>query len=112
MQQQLATILSEAAAAAPAISTRPEFEAFKARIVGPNGSFTAAMKGMASVPKEEKPAAGKLLNQTKGEIEKLFAETLVRIENNEIAGRLGAPIDPTLPSPDDYAGSLHPLTQV
>ena len=112
MQEQLANILTEATAAAPAIAARPEFEAFKARIAGPNGSLTAAMKGMAAVPKEEKPAAGKLLNQTKGALEKLFAETLARIEQNEIAARLGPAIDPTLPSPDDFAGSLHPLTQV
>ena len=112
MQQQLATLLVEANAAAPAIATRPEFEAFKARIVGPNGTLTATMKGMASVPKEEKPAAGKLLNQTKGEIEKLLAATLTRVEQNENAARLGPPVDATLPSPDDLTGSLHPLTQV
>lgn len=112
MQQQLANILSDAGATAPAIASRPEFEAFKARIAGPNGSLTAAMKLMASVPKEEKPAAGKLLNQAKTELEKIFADTLARIEENETAARLGPPIDPTLPSPDDFAGSLHPLTQV
>ncbi|MDR2863977.1 MAG: phenylalanine--tRNA ligase subunit alpha [Puniceicoccales bacterium] len=112
MQHQLAAILADASTGAPVIATRPEFETFKARIVGPNGTLTAAMKGMATVPKEDKPAAGKLLNQTKGEIEKLFAAALARIEQNENAARLGAPIDPTLPSPDDFAGSLHPLTQV
>jgi phenylalanyl-tRNA synthetase alpha chain len=112
MQQQLATLLAEANTAALAIAGRPEFEAFKARIVGPNGSLTAAMKGMASVPKEEKPAAGKLLNQTKAEIEKLLAAVLARVEQNENAARLGPPVDSTLPSPDDFAGSLHPLTQV
>lgn len=112
MQQQLASILADATASAPAITTRPEFETFKARIVGPNGTLTAAMKAMGSVPKEDKPAAGKLLNQAKGELEKIFTEALARIEQNEIAARLGAPIDPTLPSPDDFAGSLHPLTQV
>ncbi|MDR2429754.1 MAG: phenylalanine--tRNA ligase subunit alpha [Puniceicoccales bacterium] len=112
MQEQLAAILATATAAAPAIATRPEYESFKARIVGPNGSLTAAMKGMAGVPKEERPAAGRLLNETKGALESLFAATLGRIEAAEIAARLGAPVDPTLPSPDDFAGSLHPLTQV
>ncbi|MDR3228330.1 MAG: phenylalanine--tRNA ligase subunit alpha [Puniceicoccales bacterium] len=112
MQQQLANILAEATAAAPAIAARPDFEAFKARVAGPNGTLTAAMKSMAAVPKADKPAAGKLLNQTKGELEKLFAATLARVEQNEIAARLGPPIDPSLPSPDDEAGSLHPLTQV
>lgn len=112
MERQLATILEEATTAAPAVQTRPEFDAFKARITGPNGLLTAAMKGMASVPKEKKPELGKLLNQAKGEIEKLLTTTLGRVEQNETTSRLGPPIDPTLPSPDDLAGSIHPLTQV
>lgn len=112
MQHQLATLLATATTDAPAIATRPQFEAFKARFTGPNGLLTAAMKGMATVPKEEKPAAGKLLNETKTAVEKLFADTLARVEQNEIAARLGPPVDVSLPPPDDEAGSLHPLTQV
>jgi phenylalanyl-tRNA synthetase alpha chain len=112
MRQQLDTILDTARNTAPAVSTRAEFEAFKARFAGPNGSLTAAMKGMAAVPKDERPAAGKLLNQTKSEIEKIFADTLARVEQNETAARLGPPVDPTLPPPDTASGSLHPLAQV
>ncbi|MDR1498090.1 MAG: phenylalanine--tRNA ligase subunit alpha [Puniceicoccales bacterium] len=111
MRQQLATILETARNAAPTILSRAEFETFKAGIAGPNGSLTAAMKSMASVPKDERPAVGKLLNQTKSEIEKIFANTLARIEQNEIAARLGAPIDPSLEPPDVAVGSIHPLTQ-
>jgi phenylalanyl-tRNA synthetase alpha chain len=112
MQEKLASILADAQAAAPAIENRPAFEAFKARLVGPNGALTAAMKSMGAVPKEERPAAGKLLNQTKGEVEKILAAVLERVEQSELTARLGPPLDPTLDSPDDEAGSLHPLTQV
>ena len=112
MQQQLATIVSETATAAPGIKTRPEFEVFKARVSGANGSLTAVMKSIGKLPKEEKPAAGKLVNEAKQKIEAVFAETLARIEAAELAAKLGEPIDPTLPSPDDFAGMRHPLSQI
>jgi phenylalanyl-tRNA synthetase alpha chain len=64
------------------------------------------------VPKEERPAVGKLINQTKGELQVLLDAALVRIEATELAARLGPAIDPSLPSPDFGPGLLHPLTRV
>ncbi|MBC2593067.1 phenylalanine--tRNA ligase subunit alpha [Ruficoccus amylovorans] len=111
MKEQLAAIVTEVESAVPALEKRAAFEAFKATISGPNGKLTAAMKGMKDVPKEDKPAMGKLLNETKQQIEALYAATLERIEAAETAEKLGPPIDPTLPCPDIASGSLHPLTQ-
>ena len=111
MQEQLAAIINEAEASAPAVSTRPDFEAFKARLVGPNGGLTGAMKAMAAVPKEEKPAVGKLINVTKARLEAILAATLTRVENAEVAAKLGPALDVTLPVVDDEEGLLHPLTQ-
>ena len=53
MQAQLEAIVSETESAVPAIRTRPEFDAFKARISGPHGSLTQAMKAVGKLPKEE-----------------------------------------------------------
>jgi phenylalanyl-tRNA synthetase alpha chain len=49
--------------------TRPSFEAAKARYVGPNGELTALMKQMGAVPKEQRPAIGKLINETKAQLQ-------------------------------------------
>ncbi|MGF1451650.1 MAG: phenylalanine--tRNA ligase subunit alpha [Opitutales bacterium] len=111
MKDQLQAIVDEVKAAVPAIRTRPEFEQFKATISGPNGKLTAAMKGMKDVPKEERPAFGKLINEAKNEVEAAYAETLERIEAAETAARLGPPVDPTLPSVHPRPVPLHPLTQ-
>ena len=111
MQAQLEAIVSEAESAVPAIRARPEFDAFKARISGPHGSLTQAMKAVGKLPKEEKPAAGRLVNEAKRRVEAAFASALARIEDAELAAKLGDPVDATLPSPDDFAGSAHPLTQ-
>ena len=37
-------------------------EQTKGTWIGPNGKFTAVMKQMGTLPKEEKPAAGKAVN--------------------------------------------------
>lgn len=112
MQAQLEAIISEAEAAAPTLRTRPEFEAFKAKIAGTHGALTQAMKAIGKLPKEEKPAAGKLVNAAKQRIEAIFAAALARIEEAELAAKLGAPEDVSLDSPDDFEGTIHPLTQV
>ncbi len=112
MQQQLESIVSEVKAAAAGIKTRPEFEVFKAKISGSNGSLTAVKKTIGKLSQEEKPAAGKLINRAKQQVEEVFAEILARIEKSELAAKLGEPIDPTLPSPDDFAGMRHPLSQI
>ncbi len=112
MEKELQSILERAKLGAKAVATRADLEAFKARLVGPNGELTRLMKGMADVPKEEKPEVGRRLNEGKKELESLFSGLLEGIELNESAARLGPPVDPSLPSPDGGPGSQHPLAQV
>jgi len=112
MQEQLSSLLAKASAELDSIRSRPELEAAKARYVGPKGELTAAMKQMGGVPKEERPALGRLVNETKARLQELLDAALQRIEAAELAARLGPPIDPTLPSPDAGPGSYHPLTLV
>lgn len=112
MEQTLQSIVSEARSGAPALAVRADFEAFKARFVGPNGSLTQAMKGMGALPKEQKPIVGKLINQAKQELEAIFASTLGRIEEAELAARLGSAVDPSLPFPGCGRGTRHPLAQI
>lgn len=112
MQERLQAIVAEARAGAPALTARAEFEAFKARYVGPKGALTEVMKGMGALPKEEKPRFGKLINEAKQALEGIFGEVLARIEDAELAARLGPHVDPTLPTPDPLPGTRHPLAQV
>lgn len=112
MESHLSTLLAKAAAELPGVRTRPEFEAAKARYLGPNGELTALMKQMGSVPKEERPAAGRLINEAKARLQGDLDAALRRIEDAEIAAQLGPVPDPTLPAPDAGPGTFHPLTQV
>ncbi|MCH8475376.1 MAG: phenylalanine--tRNA ligase subunit alpha [Opitutales bacterium] len=112
MEEEYQQILKNAEAAIKSVETRADFESFKASVVGPNGELTKAMKGMAKVPKEDKPRVGKALNMVKKDLEALFQKHLKTIEDREMAARIGAPVDPSLPVPGESWGGKHPLTKV
>ncbi|MEM7791439.1 MAG: phenylalanine--tRNA ligase subunit alpha [Verrucomicrobiota bacterium] len=112
MQEKLDAIVERVLKEAPSVTTRSQFEAFKATISGPKGSLTEVMKGMGKVPKEDKPAMGKLINEAKTKITAEFEKVLQQIEASEIQSKLGPTIDPTLPSPDLDRGTIHPIAQV
>ena len=85
-------------------------EQTKGAWLGASGRFTALMKQLGTLSKEEKPAAGKLINLAKVEIESALAS---RREQLELAAAQPAePTDFTLPGRRRPLGKLHPLTQV
>jgi len=112
MEQNLTALLLKAQTDLADLKSRPEFEAAKALLVGPNGELTSLMKQMGAVPKEQRPAMGKLINETKAKLQAELDAVLVRLGDAEIASQLGAAVDPSLPSPDIGPGTRHPLTQV
>ena len=88
----------------------PALEQTKGAWIGPSGKFTALMKQLGTLPKEEKPAAGKLINAAKVELEAALA---TRREELELKAALPKePTDFTLPGRRRALGKLHPLTQV
>jgi len=78
--------------------------------LGANGKFTALMKQLGSLPKEEKPAAGKAINAAKSALESALAEMRAELELK--ASTPKEPTDFTLPGRRRAVGKLHPLTQV
>ena len=95
------------------LSAAPDLAALeqtKGAWIGPNGRFTALMKQLGTLTKEERPAAGKLINAAKVELE---AALTTRREELELKAALPKePTDFTLPGRRRAAGKLHPLTQV
>jgi phenylalanyl-tRNA synthetase alpha chain len=85
-------------------------EQAKGNWIGPHGKFTALMKQLGALSKEEKPAAGKAINAAKIELEAALG---ARREQLELKAALPKePTDFTLPGRRRPSGKLHPLTQV
>jgi phenylalanyl-tRNA synthetase alpha chain len=98
--------LAELAAAADLAA----LEQARVNFLGSNGKFTALMKQLGSLPREEKPAAGKTLNAAKVALE---AALVGRRSELELKAALPTePTDFTLPGRRRPLGKLHPLTQV
>ncbi len=85
-------------------------EEAKGNWIGAHGRFTALMRQLGSLPKEDRPTAGKVINQAKVELGAVLA---ARREELELKAALPKePIDFTLPGRRRLLGKLHPLTQV
>jgi phenylalanyl-tRNA synthetase alpha chain len=85
-------------------------EQARVNFLGSNGRFTALMKQLGALSKEEKPAAGKAINVTKAALETAFAGRRSELELKAALPKEHT--DFTLPGRRRSVGKLHPLTQV
>src|SRR5436190_13444166 len=95
------------------LTSAPELAALehaKGNWIGTHGKFTALMKQLGSLPKEDRPAAGKAINTAKAELEVTLADRRQELELK--AALPQEPTDFTLPGRRRPLGKLHPLTQV
>jgi phenylalanyl-tRNA synthetase alpha chain len=107
---QLEPLKQEALNAMTGAADLAALEQVKGRFVGPQGRFTALMKQLGTLPREERPVAGKQINAVKSELESTLA---ARREELELKAALPKePIDFTAPGRRRGLGHLHPLTQV
>lgn len=82
----------------------------RVRYLGVNGQFTALLKQMGSLPKEDRPKAGVQINRAKKQLEALLAR---RKEELEMAAAMPSQeTDFSLPGRRPILGKCHPLTQV
>jgi phenylalanyl-tRNA synthetase alpha chain len=100
-----AQTFSSAADAAALEAARVEFLGAK------SGKLKDAQKGLGTVGKDDKPAAGKRFNEVKQAIEAAFAEAQSRLGSGAVQVAAGPPFDPTQPGVRPRIGHLHPLTQ-
>jgi phenylalanyl-tRNA synthetase alpha chain len=108
--EQIEPLKQAALAELRAASDLPSLEQARVNYLGTHGKFTALMKQLGGLPKEEKPAAGKAVNSAKLELENALSD-----QRRELELRAALPKEPTdftLPGRRRILGKLHPLTQV
>lgn len=96
-----------------AASLPRRFEDLKVRYLGKKGEISALLRSMGTLPAEERPAFGKLVNELRDYAEGRLAAAQQRVEEAAIEGSLkSGGADATLPGYRVPLGTLHPLTQV
>jgi phenylalanyl-tRNA synthetase alpha chain len=82
----------------------------RVKFLGANGSFTGLLKQLGSLPKEDRPHVGKLINLAKNELEAALTS-----RRGDLELKAALPVEATdfsLPGRRPLLGKLHPLTQV
>jgi phenylalanyl-tRNA synthetase alpha chain len=85
-------------------------EQARTAFLGSGGQLTGLLRRLGTLPKEEKPLVGKLLNTLKTELEAALAERRAELELKALLPKEAT--DFTLPGRRRPLGRLHPLTQV
>jgi phenylalanyl-tRNA synthetase alpha chain len=109
---ELDSLAREAAAAFAAASDAAALEEARVQFLGAkNGRLKAVQKGLGSVDKTDRPAAGKRFNEVKQAIEAAHESAIERL--TKVAGPAADPrqSDPTVPGVRLRLGRLHPVTQ-
>lgn len=106
---QIEPLKQAAAEALRGASDLPALEQAKGAFLGPEGRFTLLLRQMGTLPREERPAAGKAVNAAKAELETVLA---ARREELELRAALPRhPTDFSAPGRRRALGRLHPLTR-
>ena len=113
MQQIIDQLTAQAGAALAAAGDRQSLAAFWQEYLSRNGTVAGLMKELRNVAPEERPAAGKIINECKAKLTADYEAAAARIEAAELARRNAAEaVDITLPAKRRALGGLHPITLV
>ncbi len=93
------------------IQSKGELDEFWQNYLSKKGSISSLMKELGSVPKEDRPAMGKVINEFKSYAEQRYQEVRRRMDELELAMRDKAEqVDITMPAKKRPTGTLHPIT--
>ncbi len=113
MNKNLIEILEECKKICESCGTSDELEKLRIKYLGRKGVITALLRSISSLPENERPQMGKLINETAENIEQILKHSEQILKSNEKEQKLvNEKIDITLPGRKISLGKLHPITQV
>ena len=108
----LDTLLREAQAEARAAGDLQQLDAVRVKYLGKKGLLTDRLKELGRLPPEQRPAAGKKINEAKDAIAEALEARRRTLEAERLDAELAAErLDVTLPERGDLPGGLHPVTR-
>ena len=111
MEEKIKALKEQMEAALGSVDSKEQLAEFWQNFLGKKGSIADLMKGLGSVPKEERPNVGKTINEFKNQVEARYQEMKNKMDELELAARnKSEQVDITMPAKMRPAGGLHPLT--
>jgi len=109
---ELGQLEAAALAAFQSAANAESLEAARVEFLGAkSGRLKDLQKGLGSVDKADKPAAGKRFNEVKQSVEAAFQAAQERAARSTVDTAGASQFDPTLPGRRPRLGHLHPITQ-
>ena len=92
------------------IQSLADIEKLRVEYFGKKGKLTSVLRGMGSLKPEERPEAGRMVNEVRAKMESAFAQSQAKMKELENAYRFKKEvIDVTLPTHYEGSGARHPL---
>ncbi|MCK4654736.1 MAG: phenylalanine--tRNA ligase subunit alpha [Candidatus Cloacimonetes bacterium] len=113
MKEEISKVLETAKNEIEKASSVHELQQLKSRYIGKKSVLNSFMQKISTIPKEERPTFGNILNETKNQISELLLNKEQRIKELEYETTLKTEsLDLTMPGRKREKGSLHPITKV
>jgi phenylalanyl-tRNA synthetase alpha chain len=113
MIEQLEGLCKEALAAIGEAKTEDALRELEIRYLGRKGAITALLKGMKSVPPQDRPLVGQKVNEVRATVTDAIQTRRSSLETERIRALCEDPtFDATLPGLKPRIGALHPITTV
>ena len=90
----------------------PELEDVRITYLGRNGEVTKIRRTIGTLPPEQRPDAGKLINEAVAAMEARLEELRANLEARAFESELAASIDVTFPAIPASVGSIHPVRRI
>jgi phenylalanyl-tRNA synthetase alpha chain len=108
----LQPILDESLAAVAGATDLRSLDDVRVRYLGKSGVFTEQLKKLGSLPADQRPRAGQVINGAKQSLQQAIDARRVELEAAALEARLAAErVDVTLPGRGVRSGGLHPVTR-
>ena len=113
MKEKLEALRRQALEELEKLTLPKELEDFRVRVMGKKGPLTELLRGMGSLPAEERPKMGQLVNELRATLEAALKERESAVQAALKEKRVREErLDITLPGKKAEAGGLHPLNIV
>lgn len=110
---QLSSLRDDGIAAIVAVDDLAALDGVRVAYLGRQGSLTAILRGLGSLPAEERPIAGKVSNEVRAALEAALERRLEELSAADLHARIdAAAVDVTLPGRARPVGSRHLIEQI
>ena len=113
MEEKIKELRAAIEQAGAAVADQAQLSEFWQKFLSKNGEVAGLTKSLRDVPKEDRPAVGKTINEFKQWAEAQYQALSAQVEQAALAARNAAEtVDITIPAKVRPNGGLHPITLV